>query len=98
PIYGLQPRGVDGRLIPHSTVSSAAESYVRAINQVQAEGPVHLLGHSFGGWVAFEMAQRLCAAGRTVASVSVIDTEAPDCDRGREYTNAQVFMELVRMF
>ncbi|MBV9032963.1 MAG: alpha/beta fold hydrolase, partial [Acidobacteriaceae bacterium] len=98
PIYGLQPRGIDGRLIPHSTVSSAAESYVRAITQVQPEGPVHLLGHSFGGWVVFEMAQRLRAAGRTVVSLTIIDSEVPDGDQGREYTDTEVFVELVKVF
>jgi len=98
PIYGLQPRGVDGRLIPHSTVFSAAESYVRAISQVQPERPLHLVGHSFGGWVVFEMAQRLRTLGRTVASLTIIDAEVPDLDQGREYTSTQVFMELVKMF
>src|SRR5205823_2753105 len=66
PVFGLQPRGLDGKLIPHSTVPAAAESYLRVIKEVQPKGPVHLVGHSFGGWVVFEMARRLCTDGRTI--------------------------------
>ncbi len=59
PVYGLQPRRTDGEAPPHSTVQAAAEYYLRALREACPAGPVHLLGHSFGGWVAFEMALRL---------------------------------------
>jgi thioesterase domain-containing protein len=39
--------------------------------------PIHLLGHSFGGQVAFDMASRLEAQGGVVASLTIIDSEAP---------------------
>ncbi|WP_275044057.1 alpha/beta fold hydrolase, partial [Pseudomonas asplenii] len=55
PVIGLQPRGLDGESVPHSCVESAAQLYLQALEQACPEGPLHLVGHSFGGWVAFEM-------------------------------------------
>ncbi|MGH9968412.1 MAG: amino acid adenylation domain-containing protein [Pyrinomonadaceae bacterium] len=77
-VYGLQPRGIEDEAVPHSTVEAAAEFYVQAINEVYPRGPVHLLGHSFGGLVAFQMAHLLLESGRTVASLIILDKEAPD--------------------
>lgn len=97
PVQGLQARGLDGALVPHSSVEAAAVMHVRAIREVQPEGPVHLLGHSFGGWVALQIAHELRAARRAVASLTIIDTEAPDSNGtlGREYTASEALMELV---
>jgi thioesterase domain-containing protein len=97
PVYGLQQRGLDGALVPHSTVSAAAESYLQALNEIQPEGPVHLFGHSFGGWVVFEMAQRLRAAGRAIASLTILDSEVPDNDDAlvREYNRTEAVMKLI---
>lgn len=57
----VQHRGLDGGAEPFSLVETAAQAYLDAIDKVQPEGPVHLLGHSFGGWIVFEMAARLNA-------------------------------------
>lgn len=78
PVYGVQPRGTDGVLLPHSTVEAAAAMALRAIESIAGAGPVHLAGHSFGGWVAFEIAQRWRALGREVLSLTLLDSEAPD--------------------
>jgi thioesterase domain-containing protein len=77
PIYGLQPRGVDGVSVPHSTVSAAARVYIDEILKVFPRGPYCLLGHSFGGWVAFEMACQLSTMGESVGSVTMLDTSPP---------------------
>ncbi|HKX33001.1 MAG TPA: alpha/beta fold hydrolase, partial [Blastocatellia bacterium] len=100
PIEGLQPRGLDGALVPHSTVPAAARAYLRCIEQKYPTGPVHLLGHSFGGWVVFELAQMLRAAGRPVASLTILDSEAPGSNGllGREYSRTEAMMELVDLY
>jgi len=95
PVYGFQPRGLDGTLVPHATVGAAAECYCRALEGVCQGGPVHLLGHSFGGWIAFEMAQRLLASGREIGSLTILDSRVPGHDPIREYTPSQVIMEWV---
>jgi thioesterase domain-containing protein len=99
PVHGLQPRGVEGDLVPHSTVEVAADVYLRAIEAIRPDGYVHLIGHSFGGWVAFEIASRMRASGRSVASLTIIDSEAPNGNGliGREYTSTEVFRELIRV-
>lgn len=78
PVYGLQPRGTDGVLLPHTTVEAAARAAVRAMESVTGGGPVHLAGHSFGGWIAFEIALQWQALGREVLSLALLDSEAPD--------------------
>jgi len=100
PIYGLQPRGLDGILIPHSTVSSASEFYLRAIEKIHPNLPINLLGHSFGGWVAFDMAQRFLEYGRDVASLVILDSDPPDtqCAPPREYNQIDVMAKMIDLF
>ncbi|TBW50330.1 alpha/beta fold hydrolase, partial [Marinobacter halodurans] len=94
PAYGLQPRGLEGNgTVPHSTVEAAAACYLDAIADIVARGPVHLIGHSFGGWVAFEMALRLQMAGRSVASLMLIDSHPPLPPS--PYTSDDVLTELL---
>ncbi|MDR8367970.1 non-ribosomal peptide synthetase, partial [Pseudomonas sp. JL3] len=97
PIHGLQPRGLDGSTEPFSLVETAAEAYLDAIDKVQPDGPVHLLGHSFGGWIVFEMAARLNARGRKVASLTLIDSESPGGNGvvGKPYTATGVLKRLI---
>lgn len=99
PVHGLQPRGVEGDLTPYSTVEAAAAAYLREIEEIRPDGYVHLIGHSFGGWVVFEIASRIRASGRSVASLTIIDSDAPGGDglAGREYTSTEVFKELIRV-
>jgi arthrofactin-type cyclic lipopeptide synthetase C len=97
PIEAMQPRGIDGVLVPHSTVPAAARAYVQSIRQKYPNGPVHLMGHSFGGWIALEMARQMRDEGRAVASVTIIDTNPPDNDpeTPREFSRTEAIMELV---
>src|SRR5690606_29190664 len=58
-VYGLQPRGIDVADLPHIGVEAAAACNISAlVGEEHPSGPVHLLGHSYGGAVAFEMAHR----------------------------------------
>ncbi|WP_331691318.1 non-ribosomal peptide synthase/polyketide synthase [Pseudomonas sp. ZY71] len=97
PIIGLQPRGLDGSSVPHSQVEAAAAFYLQAIAQAYPKGPVHLIGHSFGGWVAHAMAAQLQATGREVASLTLIDSEAPGGNgtAGKPYTGTAALERLI---
>ncbi|WP_277758203.1 non-ribosomal peptide synthase/polyketide synthase [Pseudomonas sp. A34-9] len=97
PIIGLQPRGLDGSSVPHSQVEAAAAFYLQAIAQAYPQGPVHLIGHSFGGWVAHAMAAQLQAVGREVASLTLIDSEAPGGNgtAGKPYTGTAALERLI---
>ncbi|XP_037571297.2 LOW QUALITY PROTEIN: fatty acid synthase-like [Dermacentor silvarum] len=45
------------------SIEKMAAVYVQRLREVQAEGPYHLAGYSFGATVAFEMAVQLQASG-----------------------------------
>jgi len=77
PFYGLQPLGLDGESPPHTRVEDMAAYYIQAIQTIQPQGPYFLGGHSFGGKVAFEMAQQLQKQGHKVALLAILDTTAP---------------------
>ncbi|MHB8463005.1 MAG: thioesterase domain-containing protein [Vulcanimicrobiaceae bacterium] len=98
PVHGLQHRGVDLTCEPHSTVEAAAAQFLRAIEAVQPHGPIHLIGHSYGGWIAFEIALQMSLNGQAVASLTIIDSEAPEgTGVGREYTANEVLSEFSRV-
>jgi acetoacetyl-CoA synthetase len=75
PVYGLQARGLESGQHPHVRVSDMAADYIRLMRGVQANGPYDIGGYSFGGLVAFDIAQQLHRAGETVELLSLIDTQ-----------------------
>lgn len=76
PVYGLQPRGLDGLLTPLRTVDETAALNVRALRAIQPAGPYRIAGHSYGAHVAYEMTQQLRDAGCDVALLAVLDARA----------------------
>ncbi len=74
PVFALQPQGLDRREPFLTRVEDMAAYYLRGVREVQPHGPYCLAGYSFGGFVVFEMAQQLHAAGETVALLGLLDT------------------------
>ena len=74
PMFGLLPRGLDGKEPYLTTIEEIAAYHVEALRQVETTGPYFLIGYSFGGMVAFEVAQQLTAQGASVAFVGMLDT------------------------
>ncbi|PYO02030.1 MAG: hypothetical protein DMD91_05650 [Candidatus Rokuibacteriota bacterium] len=77
PVYGLQYPGLDGQTAPLTRIDEMAAEFIRHMRQVQPGGPYYLCGYSFGGLVAYEIAQQLTAQGQPVAMVAFFDTLAP---------------------
>lgn len=74
PVYALQSQGLDG-IRPHlTTIEEMAAHYISEIRVVQPRGPYYLLGYSFGGLVAFEMAQQLQTSGEEVGLLGMLDS------------------------
>jgi amino acid adenylation domain-containing protein len=69
PLYGLQSPGLDGAADLPGSLREMADIYRGHIRAVQPAGPYHLLGWSFGGLVAHEIAVQLRAAGEQVALI-----------------------------
>jgi acetoacetyl-CoA synthetase len=74
PIYGIQARGIDGREVPCKRIEDMADFYLGALKEFQPQGPYILIGYSFGGLVALEMAQRLSEGGSEIGLLVLIDT------------------------
>jgi acyl transferase domain-containing protein len=77
PFHAFQARGLDGRTMPHQTIEAMAEEYLAELRAVQPKGPYFLGGYCGGGLVAYEMAQRLQAAGERVLFLGLIDLLGP---------------------
>jgi FkbH-like protein len=77
PVYGLQARGLDRAQTHHDRVEDMAAYYLTEVRHLQPAGPYYLCGSSFGGLVAYEMAQQLTREGHEVALLALFDTYGP---------------------
>ncbi|AFR46880.1 polyketide synthase Pks13 [Gordonia sp. KTR9] len=84
PVIGFD-RGIEG------TIEERVREYLPRLRELQPHGPYVLVGWSFGGALAYGVAQLLREAGEEVAFVGLIDvvrpradmTETPDSKRAR---------------
>jgi acyl transferase domain-containing protein/thioesterase domain-containing protein/ubiquinone/menaquinone biosynthesis C-methylase UbiE len=76
-VYAFRAQGVDGETQPLTQIEEMATHYINALRVIQPEGPYFLGGHSFGGLVAFEMAQQFHALDQRIALLSMMDTHWP---------------------
>ena len=77
PFYAFFHQGEDGSPIRYTTVEDIARHFISELRSVRAHGPYLLGGYSFGGIVAYEMAQQLEAAGEEVPVLALFDTYDP---------------------
>ncbi|MDT3440307.1 MULTISPECIES: AMP-binding protein [unclassified Pseudofrankia] len=82
PVYGVQAHGLEYRGLPDWSIHTAARRHARTLRLVQPAGPYNLVGHSFGGLVAFETARLLTEAGHHVGLLVLIDSFLPDMSAG----------------
>jgi acetoacetyl-CoA synthetase len=74
PIYAMQAKGADGVDRPLESVEEMAQYYFDAIRKVQPHGPYILMGYSFGGLAAFELARRFSEIGEEIALLVLLET------------------------
>lgn len=86
PVYGLQPFGLGSRNPVLMHIEAISENYIEEIKQAGWKAPFCLVGYSFGGLVAIEMARRLSAAGERMSCVILIDTPNPVTYATRTWT------------
>ncbi len=75
PFFGLRSLGTDADELPFQTMADIAAHDIKSIQAVQPHGPYFLGGHSFGGKVAFEMAQQLRSQGEEVSFLAMMDIQ-----------------------
>jgi aspartate racemase len=95
PVYGLQAPGLRATTDSPS-IEALARGYLAEVRRVQPQGPYHLLGWSFGAFVAYEMGRGLKAAGEKVGGLFLLDTWAPLFDTPPEDEDLQMLVDLAR--
>ncbi|MGD1257808.1 amino acid adenylation domain-containing protein, partial [Mycobacterium seoulense] len=80
PIVGIQQVRRGGESAPRS-IREMAENYADRLQEVYPSGPYHLLGWSFGGVVAHELAVELQRRGCVVTRLILLDAQ-PAIDDG----------------
>jgi thioesterase domain-containing protein/acyl carrier protein len=82
-VHAFAYRGVDGRAVPDQSVEAIARRNVAAMRGVCATGPYRLIGYSFGGLVALEMARQVVAAGGDVPVLALLEPPFPPAPTSR---------------
>lgn len=77
PVYAFEAPGFDGDRLPVRSLPALSAEYCGILREFQPDGGYQLLGWSFGGVVAFDMAQRLTTAGVSVRQVILVDSGLP---------------------
>ncbi len=94
-VYTFIPQGSDGERINRKTVNEMAAHYVSIIEKYFQKHPVKLIGYSFGGLVALEMAVLLTVKKWELEHLILIDTLAPGFWRGLAQPNRRLSERLL---
>ena len=73
PAYAIQSQALVEDQVALTRVEDLARYYLTEVRTVQPHGFYHLLGYSFGGLLAFEMARQLRSSGDGVGLLAIID-------------------------
>jgi amino acid adenylation domain-containing protein len=73
PVFGLEAQGMADGEAPLSSMEAIAERSLAILLTALPQGPYRLLGWSFGGLVAYEVACRLAASGRGAELLAILD-------------------------
>ena len=101
PVYGLRSLGLDEDIPPYTLMEEIAAHHIQALKAVQPDGPYQLGGHSFGGKVAFEMAQQLQRQGEDVSLLVLMDIqrEVPSIEQDAlHWEDARYVTELAKFY
>ncbi|NUZ10464.1 amino acid adenylation domain-containing protein [Pseudoalteromonas sp. McH1-7] len=77
PVYGLQPEALAEEPETLTSIERTAEYYLSVLAGAELGEQVHLVGHSFGSFIAYQLATLLEQQGRSTCSLTVIDTPVP---------------------
>jgi thioesterase domain-containing protein len=75
--YGFLHLGSDGESVKYRTAEEFAKEYIRQLLVVVPKGPIYLGGFSFGGIIAFEMANQLKQMGFEIIFLLLVDCVDP---------------------
>lgn len=76
-VYGLSDPSIhDSHHLP-TDIHHAVQRYIAAIKTIQPEGPYSLLGFSFGGTLAYYVAEQLVQNGENIKELHLVDSFPP---------------------
>jgi amino acid adenylation domain-containing protein len=78
PIYALQSQLLARPNFRYNCIAELAADHIAKIREIQPSGPYHLLGWSYGGLIAHEIATQLESAGEEVGMLAIMDTRNPE--------------------
>jgi thioesterase domain-containing protein/acyl carrier protein len=90
----LQYPGLDGREPLPTRVEDVAAYLIPQIRSIWPDGPYQLVGWSFGGLMAFEIARQMTAQGLKVETVFLLDSATPKMPR-RKRTKFEI-LKIIR--
>ena len=73
PVVGIQLKEKGKYERSNATIETIAARLVAEVEEQLGKQPLHLIGHSFGGTLAYEMGQQLSLRGLKPLSVTVVD-------------------------
>jgi amino acid adenylation domain-containing protein len=76
PVYAIQAQSLIAGEAALLRMEDLAAYYLREMRKVQPRGPYNLLGYSFGGTLALEMAHQLRANGEQVGMLGLLDARS----------------------
>lgn len=75
-VYGVQPKGLNGREMFPTSYYKMINDYVGEIRRIQSEGPYIIAGYCIGGNIAYDIVNLLELQGEEVTVLIEIDHEA----------------------
>lgn len=97
PVYGLQPKAIDGKSEIFDTIEAISQHYIEAIIQQNPTGPYAIAGHSFGGYVAFEMIKQLKQSGKPILMLGLFDTDVFNAENDLSF-GKRITKKILRQF
>lgn len=94
PIYGIQASAKDG----FDSIEELASYYLKAIKTLQPVGPYYLVGASFGGLVAYEMARQLRNTDQEIGLLSMFDICRPNDPLQQSHNEIEALLQLIELF
>jgi len=94
--FGFQPRGLEQGEEPYPCLEYMVETYLQQLLSRKSELPYLFIGHSFGGWVALELARNLKRKKLPVGPLVLLDVSAPQ-NPHRHLSRMESLLELIEV-
>lgn len=96
-IYGVQAEFQDPGTTPLLTIEAMGKYYTAQIRKHRPRGPYLLGGASFGGALAYEIAQNLLQDGQEIGGLFLIDTANPERLPKEDLQDSEVLAYLLKV-